>query len=154
QGCPSAAKTIRTFDGLARVTQITDGGIPTPGWVKYTYTQNDVLQEVGPIVAGEATKQRQLEYDALGRLIAVCEKTSLPGYGVCSQQTSSPNGYLTTYTYGTTTINSLLYTTVTVTQNAQAAQGSQQTRVYTYDLLGRLVSEVNPENGTTTYTYD
>jgi RHS repeat-associated protein len=47
-----------------------------------------------------------------------------------------------------------------VTQNAQAASGSQQTRVFSYDLLGRVKSESNPEtsnsgsNGTTQYTYD
>jgi RHS repeat-associated protein len=153
-GCPTSGKTTSTFDALGRVTQTTNGGNPTPGWVKYTYTQNDVLQELGPAPAGENSKQKQLEYDALGRLVSVCEKTNGPGYGVCSQSTSSPNGYLTTYTYGTTAINSLLYTTLTVTQNAQAASGSRQTRVYTYDLLGRLVSEQNPENGTTSYTYD
>ena len=38
-------------------------------------------------------------------------------------------------------------------QNAQAASG-HQTRVYLYDLLGRLVSETNPENATTQYVYD
>jgi RHS repeat-associated protein len=152
-GCPSAAKATSTFDALGRVTQRTDGGNPTPGWVKYTYTQNDVLQQVGPVVAGENTKQKQLEYDALERLTSVCEKTNGPGYGVCGQQTSSPNGYFTTYAYGTTTINSLLYTTLTVTQNVQSAS-SHQTRVYTYDLAGRLISEQNPENGTTSYTYD
>ena len=49
---------------------------------------------------------------------------------------------------------------VSVTQNAQAASGSQQHRSYTYDEVGRLTSESNPEtsnassNGTTTYTYD
>ncbi len=151
-GCSSAAKTTSTFDSLGRVTQTTDGG---GGWVKFTYTQNDVLQEVGPVVSGENTKQKQLEYDALGRLISVCEKTNGTGYGVCSQNTSSPNGYLTTYAYGTTTINSQLYTTLTVTQNAQASSG-HQIRVYTYDMVGRLISEQNPEqnNLTTTYMYD
>jgi RHS repeat-associated protein len=151
--CPSAAKTTTTMDALGRATQTTDGGNPTPGWVKYTYTQNDVLQEVGPAPAGENTKQKQLEYDALGRLTSVCEKTNSTGYGVCSQQTSSPNGYLTTYAYGVATINSLLYSTVTVNQNAQASSG-HQARVYTYDLAGRLISEQNPETGTTNYTYD
>ena len=155
QGCPSAAKTTSTFDALGRVIQTTDGGNPTPGWVKYTYTQNDLLQEVGPAPPGENTKQKQLEYDALGRLISVCEKTNGPGSGVCSQTTSQPNGFLTSYAYGITTINSQLYTTVTVTQNAQASSG-HQTRVYTYDIVGRLISEQNPEhnNLTKTYTYD
>jgi YD repeat-containing protein len=49
---------------------------------------------------------------------------------------------------------------LTVTQNAQAVGTSQQHRSYTFDQLGRLTSESNPEtsntssNGTTTYTYD
>jgi RHS repeat-associated protein len=40
-----------------------------------------------------------------------------------------------------------------VTQNAQSS-GSQQTRTYAYDDLGRLTSETNPESAVTTYTYD
>jgi RHS repeat-associated protein len=147
RGCGSAAKTTSTFDAIGRTLQTTDGG---GGYVKSTYTQNDVLQEVGPAPAGENTKQKQLEYDALGRLTSVCEKTNLTGYGICSQQTSSSNGYLTTYSYS---VNSSGYPTVTVTQNAQASSG-HQTRIYSYDLLGRLISEQNAENGITTYTYD
>jgi hypothetical protein len=47
-----------------------------------------------------------------------------------------------------------------VTQNAQAAMASQQTRTFAYDLAGRMTSESNPEtgnggtNGKITYTYD
>ena len=48
-GCPSAAKTTSTFDALGRVTQTTDGG---GGYVKNVYSQNDVLQKVGPAPAG------------------------------------------------------------------------------------------------------
>jgi RHS repeat-associated protein len=40
---------------------------------------------------------------------------------------------------------------VTVTQNGT---GTQQIRTYTYDDIGRLISEINPESGTTTYSYD
>jgi RHS repeat-associated protein len=150
-GCSSAAKTTTAFDALGRVTQITDGGT---GYVSLAYTQNDILKVTGPAPSGENTKQKQLEYDALGRLTSVCEKTNMTGYGVCTQQTSSPNGYWTKYAYDTTTISSVLYTRITVTQNAQAASGSQQTRTYVSDLLGRLVQETNPENGTTNYTFD
>jgi RHS repeat-associated protein len=145
QGCPSAAKTTSAFDALGRVLQTTDGG---GGYVSRTPNQNDVKQAVGPAPAGENLKQRQMEYDALGRLTSVCELTSLTGYGNCAQ-TTNYNGYFTTYVYAVTTTN----TTVTVTQNAQAGSG-HQTRTYTYDLLGRLVSELNPENGTVNYTYD
>ena len=146
QGCPSSATTTSTFDALGRVTQTTDGGT---GYVKNTYSQNDVKQDVGPAPSGESDKLKQMEYDALGRLTSVCELTSLAGYGNCAQ-TNNYNGYWTTYAYS---VNSSGYPTVTVTQNAQASSG-KQTRVYTYDLLGRLVSEQNPESGTTTYAYD
>jgi len=147
QACPSAAVTTSTFDALGRVTQTTDGGNPTPGYVKYTYNQNDVKQDIGPAPPGENDKQKQLEYDALGRLTSVCELTSLTGYAQCGQ-TNPYNGYMTTYVYG---FNGSGYLTATVTQGPS---GSQQTRVYTYDLLGRMISEQNPENGTVTYTYD
>jgi RHS repeat-associated protein len=147
QACPTAAVTTNTFDALGRVTQTTDGASPTPGFVKYTYNQNDVKQDVGPAPSGENDKIKQLEYDALGRLTSVCELTSLTGYAQCGQ-TNPYNGYITTYAYG---VNASGYPTVTVTQGPS---GSTQTRVYTYDLLGRLASEQNPENGTTSYTYD
>jgi len=146
QACPRAAVTTSTFDALGRVTQNTDGGNPA-GWVKFYYDQNDVRQEIGPAPPGENTKQKQLEYDALGRLTSVCELTSLTGYSQCAQ-TNPYNGYTTTYAYS---VNASGYPTTTVTQGPS---GSTQTRVYTYDLLGRLISEQNPENGTVTYTYD
>jgi hypothetical protein len=62
---------------------------------------------------------------------------------------SQPTGYWTKYTYDA--INDLL----TVSQNAQP-NGTLQTRTYTYDLLGRMASEQNPEtNGAAySYTYD
>lgn len=145
--CSTSATTTTSFDALGRVSGTTDGG---SGYVSYAFTENDVLQTAGPPPSGENLKEKQLEYDALGRLTKVCELTTMTGYGVCAMQSSSPNGYLTTYAYA---VNSSGYPTMTVTQNAQASSG-KQTRVYTYDLLGRLISEQNPENGTTTYTYD
>jgi RHS repeat-associated protein len=144
QACPTAATTTSTFDALGRVTQTTDGGT---GYVTNTYNQNDVKQAVGPAPSGENLKQKQLEHDALGRLTSVCELTSLTGYSQCGQ-TNPYNGYMTTYVYS---VNASGYPTTTVTQGPS---GSQQTRVYTYDLVGRMISEQNPENGTTTYTYD
>lgn len=77
----------------------------------------------------------------------MCEVTSgtttWPG-GNCAQ--SNPlTGYWTRYTYDA--LGNLL----TVAQNAQ---GTTQTRSYTYDGLSRLTLESNPEAGTVTYTYD
>jgi RHS repeat-associated protein len=133
--------TTTTYDGLNRTLVATDGGGGTAG---YTYTQNDVLVNVGPA----PNWQRQLEYDGAGRLTSVCELTmTLNGYGSCAQ-TTSQTGFWTKYTYGA--INDLLM----VSQNVQS--GTAQTRTYTYDLLGRMASEQNPEtNGAAyTYTYD
>jgi RHS repeat-associated protein len=145
----SAPATTTTYDALGRPLLVTDGG---GGTTSYSYTQNDVLVTIGPAPSGENTKRRQLEYDGLGRLTSVCEITSASGNGACGQ-TNAQTGYLTKYSYDTTIINSVLYLRTTITQNAQPG-GTPQTRTYLHDLLGRLVSETNPESGTTTYTYD
>jgi RHS repeat-associated protein len=108
--------------------------------------QNDTYRTLGPAPTGENTKRKQLEYDALGRMTSVCEITTATGSGSCAQ-TSAVTGYWTQYTYDV--LNNL----VGVTQNAQSS-GSEQTRTYVYDDLGRLTSETNPEAATTTYTYD
>lgn len=144
QTTSTAPVTTTTYDALNRPTQTTDAGT---GYVSYTYNQNDVLQAIGPAPSGENIKKKQLEYDALGRLTSVCELTQGTGYGPCTQ-TNSYNGYMTTYTYGFANG----HPQVTVKQNVQGSP--VQTRTYVYDLLGRLISETNPENATTTDTFD
>ena len=145
QSAPSGtAVTTTQYDALGRTLKITDGGT---GYTKFTYSSYDVLQETGPAATGEHVKQKQLEYDALGRLTSVCEITSLSGSGACSQS-NSVTGYWTKYTYDFYSG----YNRTTVTQNAQSS--TTQTRTYLYDLAGRLVSEANPESGTTTYAFD
>jgi len=143
----SAPGVQSAYDALGRLltTQDADGGTTS-----YTYTNNDVLQAV----SGTQTFQKQLEYDGLGRLTSVCEISStLPLVGTCGQS-NTKTGLWTKYTYDA--LGHLL----TVTQNAQAASGSQQTRSFVYDWLGRTTSESNPEtgnsgtNGTITYTWD
>jgi RHS repeat-associated protein len=144
----SAPSTTTQYDALSRPTLVTDAGT---GTVSYSYSQNDVYQTLSPAPTGEKTKQRQMEYDGLGRVTSVCEVTSgttaWPG-GNCAQN-SSKTGYWTKYTYDA---NGNL---TGVSQNAQGS--SQQTRTYVYDDLSRMTSEINPETGTSTptsYVYD
>jgi RHS repeat-associated protein len=68
------------------------------------------------------------------------------GYGTCGQ-TVPQSGLWTTYTYDT--LDNLL----TITQNAQAALSLRQIHTYTYDDLGRMTSEQNPETAGATYWY-
>ena len=149
QTSSTAPGVTTTYDALNRVLSSADSG---GGSTSYSYNQNDVLVVVGPSPTGENAKQHQLEYDGLGRLTSVCEITGAAGSGACGQ-TVAKIGYLTKYSYDTTTINSVLYVRMTITQNSQPG-GSTQVRTYLYDLYGRLVSETNPEPGTTAYTYD
>jgi RHS repeat-associated protein len=141
--CP---KIIRSYDPLGRLTSVSDAG---GGVITYTYPFNDVHRAVTPAPTGENSKRSQSEYNALGWLLSVCEITSATGSGSCPQN-QAQTGFLTKYSYD------LLGDITIVTQNAQAASGSQQTRTYTYDMLGRLTSELNPETGSTaiTYVYD
>jgi RHS repeat-associated protein len=150
QPCPSTPATTTTYDALSRPLLATDGG---NGTTKYDYLGRDVLLTIGPASTGppvENTKRRQMEFDALGRLTSVCEitagTTTWPGAS-CAQATAA-TGYLTRYNYSVIATGPKL----TVTQNAQS--GTIQTRSFSYDLLGRLISEANPETGTTTYVYD
>ncbi len=142
----TAPALTTTYDALGRALSTTDAN---NGSTTYVYSNNDVLVKVGPAPTGENLKQRQLEYDGLGRLTSVCEITAgttpWPS-GSCTQNTSA-TGYLTKYTFDA------LGNLTGVTQNAQSAS-NQQTRSYTFDGMSRLTSETNPETGTTTYTYD
>jgi YD repeat-containing protein len=141
--CPG---TTATYDALSRPLVATDGG---GGTNTSTYSNNDVLQVVGPAPTGENAKQKQLQYDGLGRLTSVCEITTATGSGTCGQ-TTPKTGFWTNYTYD------LLDNMTSVTQNAQPGSSGTQTRTYTFDMAGRLTSELNPETGSTamTYVYD
>jgi RHS repeat-associated protein len=136
-----AAATI-SYDALSRVTNRTES---SGSYVNYTYLGNDILASQGPAPTGENLKQKQFEYDALGRLTSVCELTTMPGSGSCAQHTPA-TGFLTRYTYDT--LNNIL----TVTQNAQSS--SPQVRSFTYDLVSRRTSVTSPESGTVNFFYD
>ena len=141
----SVPATTQTYDALNRPLVTTDGG---GGTVTLTYIGNDVLQSIGPPSTGENPKRKQSEYNSIGQLTSVCEITGASGSGTCGQ-TAAATGYWTQYTYD------VLGDLLTVHQNAQP--GAQvQPRTYTYDDLGRMTSEQNPETGTTpiSYVYD
>lgn len=153
---PTNPGTTTTYDALDRKTTVTDGG---GGTTNYQYPANDVTVTIGPQVttpSAENLKKRNLEYNGAGWLASVCEivTSTLPAGGACAQSTSY-NGYLTTYTYdggGRLT---------QVKQNAQSGSTGAQTRTISYDGLNRKTSETIPEwsagtgaAGTGTYTYD
>lgn len=137
--------TSMYYDVLGRPTETVDSD---GGSLNLTYSRNDVYQEIKPNPAGENTKRKQLEYDGLGRLTSVCEVTAGNSTwigGTCAQ-TNPQTGYWTTYSYNPMGL------LTGVTQNAQSS--TTQSRTYTYDQLGRMTSQTNPESGTTNYTFD
>ncbi|HZT72126.1 MAG TPA: hypothetical protein VE996_00565 [Terriglobales bacterium] len=132
-GSPSAASAFSgsTFDGLGRVLKTTapDGSATTD-----TYSAN----------ATEATDpagiRRILEDDGWGDLWQVCEVSGQPGSGNCNLAVAG-SGFLTQYGY------SPLGKLTSVNEGGQ-------TRSFSFDWLGRMTSETNPESGTTNYTFD
>ncbi len=145
----SASTESQTYDALNRpLVHIGTGG----DVVTKTYPANDVLTKLTPAPTNENAKQVQKEYDGLGRLKSVCVISSAAGSASCGQTTAA-TGFLTTYAYDGA--GRLLQTV----ENAQVSS-PQQKRTFTYDLLGRVTSETNPEwaattgSLTATYTYD
>jgi len=135
--------TTTAFDAFGRISKVTDAG---GGDVAYNFdpSTNDVVVALEPPPGVEHTKQRQMEYDALGNLSSVCEMTSASDGGSCAQN-SSGTGYWTQYTYWG---NQLVY----VNQGTQSTH--PQSRSFIPDMLGRIVSETTPEAGLTQYFYD
>jgi hypothetical protein len=135
--------TTQTRDALGRPLVTTDGG---GGTVTNTYSGRDVRTTIGPVTTGELVKQVQKEYDGLGRLKSVCQLSSAFGSGSCGQDLGG-TGFVTTYSYDP------LGHVLQVVKNAQSST-TTQTRLFTYDRRGRVLTETYPESGKTTYTYD
>jgi RHS repeat-associated protein len=142
--CPASTES-QTYDALNRPLVHTDTGSPA-GVVTKTYYANDVRSTLTPAPSGENAKAVQKESDGLGRLKSTCLISSATGNGLCGQANGG-SGFLTTYSYDGA--GRLLQTV----ENAQVSS-PQQKRTYSYDLLGRLNSETNPEwSGTQKKTY-
>ena len=138
----STPYTSYTYDALNRPLVTTDGG---GGTITRSYSGRDVTITLGPAPSGEAVKTLQKEYDGLGRLKSVCQLSSASGSGPCGQDLGG-TGFVTTYSYDA------LGHVMQVIKNAQSS--TQQTRSFTYDALGRVLTESYPESGATTYIYD
>jgi len=139
--CGTSTGVTNAFDMLGRLVTSVDGG---GGTDTITYTQNDVLNVLGPAPSGENAKQVQSQYDGLGRLTSSCAISfTASGNVACNQNTGSNNGILTTTSY----------TSGTGYQTVSSTRGSQ-TRSKTVDGLGRMTQKVSPEGGTWNYHYD
>src|SRR5581483_3067888 len=148
--CPTGT-SYTGYDGLDRPAHVTDGG---GGYTSYTYQGYGgteagfvITASVGPAPTGESLKTKQFQYNAFGQLTSVCELTTSSGSGNCAQASGSGTGYKTIYSYDPAGRLQYVY------QNSQVG-GTTQTRSFTYDLSGRVISEMHPETGTTSYSYD
>jgi RHS repeat-associated protein len=138
---PTYGITQYSYDALNRTIKVTH---PDSTYATFTYTgaATQVVDEGN----GSTQVQRVYQNDGLGRLTSVCEATSQTQLGssntpgACGQDIAA-TGFLTSHGYDA------LGNLTSVTQGSL-------TRSYTYDYLSRLTQEVNPESGTTTYSYD
>ena len=124
---PTDGNTCYTYDVLNRLLQTTnpDNSTKTSSYSGETITLTD-----------ENSHQRQMTVDALGRITEVLEPNAA---GTLSWETD--------YTW--TGLNELY----TVTQKGDGSSGPR-VRTFNYDDMGRLTSQVTPEQGTTTFGYD
>jgi len=144
--CATIGLSTTTSDALGRPLATIDGG---GGTTNNTYVGQDILSVSGPAPIGEVIKQVQTEYNGLGQIVSICEisNASAPLIGAvsCSQANGGYSGYLTSYTYNANG---------TLASVSKASGGGTQTHSFTYDIMGRMLTETYPESGTTTYIYD
>jgi YD repeat-containing protein len=136
----SGAGDAYTYDGLGRPTGIAHGDGTSYG---YKYTGRAVK------ATDEGGVQRIVLSGAFGQPEYVCEVSSKPQMSVnpvnCGLDIAG-SGFLTTYGY-----DWVGHTTV-ITQGSQEST-TAQTRSFQTDSLGRTISVVEPESGTTNYSY-
>jgi RHS repeat-associated protein len=146
--CTSTTGTTTQWDAAGRVFTVKDANTGTTTHT-YTVTSTHGLIDqsvLSPTPTGDQStngKQRAMQYNGLGQLISVCEVNVYSDAGSCGFGIAGQNGYLTTYNYDAAG------RLVGVTQG-----GTTQTRQFSFDGLGRLISETNPESGNTQYYFD
>jgi len=125
--------TTYSYDALGRTVAVSQPN--NLGQTTYAYSGNTVT------VTDAAGKWKTFTTDAMGNLTQVTEPNPAGGAN-----------FLTYYTYNT--FNQLL--TVSMTRPKVPANGTNvtQTRTFVYDSNQRVQSVTNPENGTTSYTYN
>lgn len=140
-----AITTDRAYDFLGRVTSVSNPHRPGETIVS-TSTQYDLLDRLTQTTYPDsavstvsytgskktevdpAQNSKTLKYDSLGDLLSVQEDPS--GLNYTTQYSYDSRGLLT-----------------------KVAQDTQ-IRAFSYDMLGRLVTAINPESGTVSFTYD
>jgi RHS repeat-associated protein len=130
-GAPQASVTqywtTNTYDELSRVTKVE---LPDHQFIRTDYNGGTATGGATVIATDTVGRKRKSEVDGLGRLVKVTEQN--PANGNLEWETS--------YSYDA--LDNL----------TQVNQGGQL-RTFAYDAKGRLISEILPEAGTTTYTY-
>jgi RHS repeat-associated protein len=118
--------TLTAYDALGRVTHVTapDTSVSTTSFSGNTTTVTD-----------PAGKRKKFTYDAFGNLTQVAEPDAQGDLNVLTNYTYDVAGRLRT---------------VSMQKDPQ----NSQTRTFTYNIYGQLLSAINPENGAVTYTYD
>ncbi len=127
--------TTNVYDVAGRVKEVKTSDNAK---VQTSYGIADIGSQKGHYITltDQAGKQRRSITDALGNIIRVDEPNSSGSLGSISSPAQA-----TYYSYNS--LNNL----TNITQGVQ-------TRTFSYDSLSRLISAVNPESGTISYTYD
>jgi RHS repeat-associated protein len=143
---PTYGITYYAYDGLGRLATITR---PDNSQVQYKpLFLATKVQDEGNNGSPGSRITKILQNDVLGRLASVCEVSGATQQGssgapaACQNQDIAGTGFQTSYGYDP--LGNL--TSVT--------QGALSPRTFQYDGLSRLTQAVNPESGTTSYTYD
>jgi RHS repeat-associated protein len=139
--CTTGTSATVTHDALGRALVSADSG---GGTVTNVYSGRDVTTTVGPAPAGEVVKVIQTEYDGLGRVKSVCNLSSASGSMSCGQDAGG-TGFLTVHNYNADG-------SVASIQKESSTQ--TQTRSFTYNVAGRVLTATYPESGTVQYFYD